>query len=89
MQNKRNLEERFDELDKSALPAFPVGPFIKFISTCTPDNASLGFISETDPNRSIMEGLLQNYQAGVEAEIFICLKTYEGQIINTQHEGSR
>ena len=86
MQNKRNLEERFDELDKSALPAFPVGPFIKFISTCTPDNASLGFISETDPNRSIMEGLLQNYQAGVEAEIFICLKTYEGQIINTQHK---
>ena len=50
MQNKRKLEERFEELGKTALPALSVGPFIKFISTCTPDDASLGFISETDPN---------------------------------------
>ena len=50
MQNKSKLEERFEGLGKTALPALPVGPFIKFISTCTPDDASLGFISETDPN---------------------------------------
>ena len=86
MQNKRKLEERFEELGKTALPALPVGPFIKFISTCTPDDASLGFISETDPNKSTVEGLGQNFQAGVEAEISICPKTHDGQTSNSQHK---
>ena len=32
-----------------------------------------------------MEGLDQNFQAGVEAELLICPKTSEGEIRNTQH----
>ena len=32
-----------------------------------------------------MEGLVQNFQAGVEAELLICPKTSEGEIRNTQH----
>ena len=86
MQNERNLEERFEELYKTAFPALPVGPFIKFVSTCTPGDVNLGFISETDPNSSVMEGLDQNFQAGVEAEISICPKTGGVQIMNTQHK---
>ena len=32
-----------------------------------------------------MEGLDQNFQAGVEAELLICLKSSEGEIRNTKH----
>ena len=85
MQSKTNLEQRFEELGKTQLPALPVSSFVKFISTCTPENLSLGLINETDPSRSTVEGLSQNFQAGVEAEILICLKTHEGQISNKQH----
>ena len=50
---------------------------------------SLGIIksTDTDPNKSTIEGLKQTFQAGVEAGISICPKTNEGQISNKQHEG--
>ena len=85
IQSKTNLEQRFEELGKTQLPALPVSSFVKFISTCTPENLSLGLINEIDPNRSTVEGFSQNFQAGVEAEILIGPKTHEGQISNKQH----
>ena len=70
------------------MPTLPVGSFVKFVSTCKLDTLSLGIIksTETDPNKSTIEGLKQTFQAGVEAEISICPKTSEGQISNKQHE---
>ena len=87
MQSKKNLEQRFEELGKTQFPTLPVSSFVKFVSTCTPENSSLGIIktNETDPSRSTVEGLSQNFQAGVETEILICPKTHEGQISKQQH----
>ena len=86
--NRKNLQERFEELRKTQMPALPVGSFVKFVSTCKLDTLSLGIIksTETDLNKSTIEGLKQTFQAGVEAEISICPKTSEGQISNKQHE---
>ena len=70
------------------MPDLPAGSFVKFVSTCKLDTLSLGIIksTETDPNKSTIEGLKQTFQAGVEAEISICPKTSEGQVSNKQHE---
>ena len=86
--NRKNLQERFEELRKTKMPDLPAGSFVKFVSTCKLDTLSLGIIksTETDPNKSTIEGLKQTFQAGVEAEISICPKTSEGQISNKQHK---
>ena len=86
--NRKNLQERFEELCKTQMPALPAGSFVKFVSSFELDTLSLGIIksTETDPNKSTIEGLKQTFQAGVEAEISICPKTSEGQISNRQHE---
>ena len=85
--NRKNLQERFEELRKTQMPALPAGSFVKFVSTCKLETLSLGIIksTETDPNKSTIEGLKQTFQAGVEAEISVCPKTSEGQISNKQH----
>jgi len=86
LQSNKSLQERFEELSKSQFAATRVSSFVKFVPTCEPQSFSLGFTrnSETDPKRSTVERLSQKFQAGVEAKIFICPKTYEGQIIK-QH----
>ena len=86
--NRKNLQERFEELRKTEMPALPAGSFVKFVSTCKLDALSLGIIksTETDPNKLTIEGLKQTFQAGVEAEISICPKTSEGQVNNEQHK---
>ena len=87
MQNKKNVEERIEDLIKTTMPALPVSSCVEFVSTCEPESLSLGFtkFSETDVQGSTVEGLDQNFQAGVEAELLICPKTSEGEIRNTQH----
>ena len=86
--NRKNLQERFEELRKTEMPDLPAGSFVKFVSTCKLDTLSLGIIksTETDPNKSTIDGLKQTFQAGVEADISICPKTSEGQISNKQYE---
>ena len=87
MQNKKNVEERIEDLIETTMPALPVSSCVEFVSTCEPESLSLGFtkFSETDVQGSAVEGLDQNFQAGVEAELLICPKTSEGEIRNTQH----
>ena len=87
MQNKRNVEERIEDLIKTTMPTLPVSSFVEFVSTCEPESLSLGFtnFSETDVQGSTVEGLDQNIQAGAEAKLLICPKTSEGEIRNTQH----
>ena len=86
--NRKNLQERFEELRKTEMPDLPAGSFVKFVSTCKLDTLSLGIIKSTETvlNKSTIEGLKQTFQAGVEAEISICLETSEGQISNKQYE---
>ena len=87
MQNKKNVEERIKDLIETTIPALPVSSCVEFVSTCEPESLSLGFtkFSKTDVQGSTVEGLDQNFQAGVEAELLICLKSSEGEIRNTQH----
>ena len=87
MLNKKNVEERIKDLIETTMPALPVSSCVEFVSTCEPESLSLGFtkFSETDVQGSTVEGLDQNFQAGVEAELLICPKTSEGEIRNTQH----
>ena len=74
MQSKKNLEQRFEDLNKTPIPALPVSSFVKFVSTIAPESLSLGFVttSETDVHRSTVEGLAENFQAGLEVEFVVC-----------------
>ena len=82
MQSNKSLQERFEELSKIKFAEIQVSSFVQFVSTCEPQSLNLGFIKngETDPKRSTVEGLSENFQAGVEAKILICPKTHEGEI---------
>ena len=87
MLNKKNVEERIKDLIETTMPALPVSSCVEFVSTCEPKSLNLGFtkFSKTDVQGSAVEGLDQNFQAGVEAELLICPKSSEGEIRNTQH----
>ena len=76
MQSKKNLEQRFEVLNKAPVTTLPVSSFVKFVSTIAPESLSLGFVttSETDVNRSTVKGLTENFQAGLEAEFVVCPK---------------
>ena len=73
MESRKSLEQRFEDLDKTPLPALPVSSFVKFVSSSEPENLTLGFIATTelDLPLSVIEGLTQDFQAGVEAELVI------------------
>ena len=87
IQNKKNVQERIEDLIKTTMPALPVSSCVEFVSTCEPESLSLGFtkFSERDVQGSTVEGLDQNFQAGVKVELLICPKTSEGEIRNTRH----
>jgi len=76
LQSNKNLEQRFENLNKTAVPALPVGPFVKFVSTIAPESLSLGFVatSEIDVHRSTVQGITENLQAGLAAEFLVCPK---------------
>ena len=76
MQSKKNLEQRCKDLNKTQVPALPVSSFVKFISTIAPESLSLGFVitSRNDVRLCTVEGLSENFQAGLEAEFVVCPK---------------
>ena len=71
MQSKENLEKRFEDLNKIVAPALPVSSFVKFVSTAEPESLTLGVTVISEP---IVEGLTQDFQAGVETELVISPK---------------
>ena len=71
MQRKVNLEKRFEDLKKIPVPALPVRSFVRFVSTAEPENLTLGVTAISEP---IVEGLTQDFQAGVETELVISPK---------------
>ena len=60
IRTRKNLEERFEELGKTQLPALPASSFVKFVPSFSPDTLSLGFImyGKTDDSSTI-EGMKQ------------------------------
>ena len=71
LQSKKSLEQRFEDLNKTPVPSLPVTSFGKFISTANPENLTLDFMTTGEP---VVEGLTQDFQAGVEAELIIYSK---------------
>ena len=68
MQSKENLIKRFVDLNKIPVPVLPVSSFLKFVSTAEPENLTLGVTVISGP---VVEGLTQDFQAGVETELVI------------------
>ena len=77
MQSKPNLEQRFQDLENTPVPALPVNSFVMFVPTSEPENVTLGCIATSEPT---IEGLTQDFQAGVEAEFVIRPKIHEKQV---------
>ena len=81
MQSKENLEKRFEDLNKIPAPALPVSSFVKFVSTAEPENLALGVTAIREP---IVEGLTQDFQAGVETEFVVI----SSKLINEAGQGT-
>ena len=77
MQSKKTLELRFEDLDKTQIPILPVSSFVKFVPTCDPENFSLGLVKTDRLDRSTVEGITQDFQAGVEGELVIRPRIHE------------
>ena len=74
MQSKPNLEQRFEDLENTPVPGLPVNSFVTFVPTSEPESLTLGFIE------TVLEGLTQDFQAGVEAEFVVHLGIDEEQV---------
>ena len=77
MQSKPNLEQRFEDLENTPVPALPVNSFVMFAPTSEPENVTLGCIVTSEPT---VEGLTQDFQAGIETEFVIRPKIHKEQV---------
>ena len=79
MQSKKTLDQRFEDLDNTQIPALTVSSFVEFAQTCTPENFSMGFVKtgKVDVHRSTVEGITQDFQAGLEGELVIHPRIHE------------
>ena len=83
MQNKETLKQRFQELRGIGIPEHHETSFIKFTAASV-EGLRLGDIATegVDVNQCTLEELDQPLQAGVAAELILCLRTRKGEIIN-------
>ena len=85
IKTKTTLKHKFQELCGVEISRQHPTTFVKFTAASQQD-LKLGFIQLTEkPAKaatSTVEGLDQTFQAGVEAEFTLCLKTAEGEICN-------
>ena len=79
MQNKEALRQKFQELRGVEVPKHHQTTFAKF-NAASQQDLKLGFIQLAA--ESIVKGLDQTFQAGVEAEFTLCPNTSEGYISN-------
>ena len=79
IQTKTTLKEKFQELGGVKVPKHHQTTFAKF-NAASQQDLKLGFIQLAA--KSIVEGLDQTFQAGVEAEFTLCPHTTEGEINN-------
>ena len=85
IKTRTTLKQKFQELRGVEISRHHPTTFVKFTAASQQD-LKLGFIQLTEkPAKaatSTVEGLDQTFQAGVEAEFTLCLKTAEGEICN-------
>jgi len=83
MQSKETLKRRFQELRDIEMPKHHETSFIKFTAASV-EGLRLGDIATegVDVSQCTLEGLDQILQAGVAAELILCLRTPEGEISN-------
>ena len=83
VQNKETLKQRFQELRGIGIPEHHETSFIKFTAASV-EGLRLGDIATegVDVNQCTLEELDQPLQAGVTAELILCLRTPDGEIIN-------
>ena len=67
MQSKNYLEQRFKDLENTQIPQLPVHSLVKFFPTKQLENLILGYIETREP----VQGLTQDFQAGVESQIVV------------------
>ena len=79
IQTKTTLKEKFQELGGVKVPKHHQTTFAKF-NAASQQDLKLGFIQLAA--ESIVKGLDQTFQAGVEAEFTLCPNTSEGEISN-------
>ena len=85
MQNKETLKQKFEELRGVEVPKHRQKTFVQFSAAPRLMDWKLGVIEVSwtaDTKRSRLEGLDQSFQAGVGAELTLCVKTSEGEMIN-------
>ena len=87
IQSKKTLEQRFEDLSKTPLPALPVSSLVKFVPTIAPENFSLGFVtaSKIVVHGSTVEGINQHFQAGVEGEFVIRPRIHEEEVAGVEY----
>ena len=85
MQNKEALRQKFQELGEVEVPKHHQTTFAKFTPASKQD-LKLGFIqlykNPANIAKSTVEGLYQNFQAGVDAEFTLYPKTAQGEIVS-------
>ncbi|XP_068761638.1 E3 ubiquitin-protein ligase TRIM71-like [Montipora capricornis] len=82
MQSKETFEKRFEDLDKTAIPAtLPVASYLKFVSAAETEKLTLGVITTEE---LAIKGLTQDFQAGVEAELVICPKFMRRELFHPE-----
>ena len=82
MQSQETLKHRFRELRGIEIPKHHETSFLKF-SAASVEGLRLGDITTegVDASQCTLYGLDQNFQAGVAAELILCPRTPEGEII--------
>ena len=73
IQSRKQIASRFKELEKIPVPPLPARSSAMFVQTCDPSNLELGFTTTTDVdiNKSAVNGLNQEFQAGVEGTLVV------------------
>lgn len=71
VQSYKILKHRFEYLNQTPVPSLPVCSSVKFVKTCDPGKFTLGF---TTTIGATVQGISQDFQAGVEAKLILCPK---------------
>ena len=73
IQSHQQIVSRFKDLDKIPVPPLPARSSAMFVQTCNPSNLELGFTTtaDVDVNKSAVNGLNQEFQAGVEGTLVV------------------
>ena len=77
-QNHKQIASRFKDLYRIPVPPLPARSSAMFVQTCQPSNFELGFTTtaDVDVNKSAVNGLNQEFQAGVEGTLAVRPRTH-------------